>query len=350
LKAARLQLTNQKVSTKSLGDQLSALVMEKSLLVNQMVDKDAELLTLKSQVEALHVNKEYQQQLDHEITQRKSLENDLKLQSANSERERKIYEEELQAVKNELALAHQSHTEYKLRAQRILQDKDKLIQNIKNQQTVEGFQAGELLSAELEQLQQERDLLREEISQFNCQVIQYRKELSHAETRRENDYRSSQMNISTLEERLSHEAVKRQLAESELSQVSEEIKLIREDLSLQKIQSTSRVQQLESELEKLRKIAKNCNSSSAEVELEKRLRCVTETLISKQAALEELQSERNSLMLQLERANNHRDVNGSSRSPLANDLSTHVLLNVTDDGICYYPISNIFQFNPNAIV
>ena len=78
------------------------------------------------------------------------------------------------------------------------------------------------------------------------------------------------MNISTLEERLSHEAVKRQLAESELSQVSEEIKLIREDLSLQKIQSTSRVQQLESELEKLRKIAKNCNSSSAEVELEKR--------------------------------------------------------------------------------
>ena len=63
------------------------------------------------------------------------------------------------------------------------QDKDKLIQNIKNQQTVEGFQAGELLSAELEQLQQERDLLREEISQFNCQVIQYRKELSHAETR-----------------------------------------------------------------------------------------------------------------------------------------------------------------------
>ena len=44
----------------------------------------------------------------------------------------------------------------------LLQDKDRLLQDIKEHKTVESFQLpNELLMAELDQLQQERDLLRE---------------------------------------------------------------------------------------------------------------------------------------------------------------------------------------------
>ena len=56
---------------------------------------------------------------------------------------------------------------------------------MKEQQTVEGMQPGELLMAELDQLQQERNLLREENSQINSQLMQCRKDLGHAESRLE---------------------------------------------------------------------------------------------------------------------------------------------------------------------
>lgn len=64
-----------------------------------------------------------------------------------------------------------------------MQDKDKLFEDVKKQQKVEGFQVNELTTAELDQLQRERDLLREELSQTNAQLIQCRKELVDAEAR-----------------------------------------------------------------------------------------------------------------------------------------------------------------------
>ncbi len=59
----------------------------------------------------------------------------------------------------------------------------------------------------------------------------------------------------------------------------------------------------------------------------RRLRTLTETLVAKQAVLEAVQSERSSLLLQLERANKER--NGI---PSEIENSTRVLLNITDDG------------------
>lgn len=57
------------------------------------------------------------------------------------------------------------------------------MQDIKQQQTLEGIQPSELLMAELRQLQQERDLLREETAQTNSQLQQCRKEISLLEAR-----------------------------------------------------------------------------------------------------------------------------------------------------------------------
>ncbi len=58
-----------------------------------------------------------------------------------------------------------------------------MLQDIKQQQTVEGLQPSELLMAELNQLQQERDLLREETAQSSSQLQQCRKEIGILEAR-----------------------------------------------------------------------------------------------------------------------------------------------------------------------
>lgn len=82
-----------------------------------------------------------------------------------------------------------------------------------------------------------------------------------------------------MEERLADETIKKEMTESELRQLTEELKFIRQDLSLQKLESASRVAQLETELEKLRSqminTKQNGNPSSTEIELEKRFSIIS---------------------------------------------------------------------------
>ena len=66
----------------------------------------------------------------------------------------------------------------------LLQDKDKLLKDVKQQhQREEGLQPSEFLTAELDQLQQERDLLRVEMSQTNFQLQNLREEISTAKNK-----------------------------------------------------------------------------------------------------------------------------------------------------------------------
>jgi chromosome segregation ATPase len=119
----------------SVEQQLSVLRKENMTLADQLLDKDAELSTLKSKVEAIHVEQEYQTKLEHmqaqletEVKKRQSFEVETKVQFNQLEKERCIlmgesqqYQHQLQTVKEELESTHQSFNEYKLRAQRILQ-------------------------------------------------------------------------------------------------------------------------------------------------------------------------------------------------------------------------------------
>lgn len=184
-------------------------------LADSMLDKDAELTTLKSKLKSIDIEQEHRgkletihAQLESEIKLKESLEKEVKLQASQFEREKSSwlseseqFKQQVELLKEELSSTHQSFNEYKLRAQRILQvlnysfinfqllwfslsqDKDRLLQDIKQQQKDDGIQPSELLMAELEQLQQERDLLREEIVQSNAQLQQSRKELTSVQSR-----------------------------------------------------------------------------------------------------------------------------------------------------------------------
>ncbi len=134
-KNAEQQLKSQIAVVQSVEQQLSVLRKENMALADQLLDKDAELSTLKSKVEAIHVEQEYHTKLEHmqaqleiEVKKRQSLEVEIKVQLNQLEKERCIlmgesqqYQHQLQTVKEELESTHQSFNEYKLRAQRILQ-------------------------------------------------------------------------------------------------------------------------------------------------------------------------------------------------------------------------------------
>lgn len=62
------------------------------------------------------------------------------------------------------------------------------------------------------------------------------------------------------------------MVDNELKQLYEELRYVREDLSQQKLQSVGRIQQLESELTKVRTqlTSKQNNSSPTQEELEQR--------------------------------------------------------------------------------
>lgn len=66
------------------------------------------------------------------------------------------------------------------------------------------------------------------------------------------------------ETRLLEERSKKELIENELRQLDEELRYVREDLSQQKVQSVGRIQQLETELNKVRNqlTSKQNNSST----------------------------------------------------------------------------------------
>lgn len=128
-------MKSQTASLQNLEQQLSSLRKENMSLADQLLDKDAELFTLKSKVEAIVVEQEHQTKLEHlhtqletELRKKESLEAEAKFQLSLLEKERANFlaesqqsQQQLLSVKEELAATHQSFNEYKLRAQRILQ-------------------------------------------------------------------------------------------------------------------------------------------------------------------------------------------------------------------------------------
>ena len=134
-KAAQSQLKSQASALEAVEQQMSMLRSENMRLADQTMDKDAEVCTLKSQLEAMHVEQQHkvkletlQQQLEKETGKRQAAENEMKLQLVDFERRSSMIQSELQHIqhqlqgtKEELSVTEQSFNEYKLRAQRILQ-------------------------------------------------------------------------------------------------------------------------------------------------------------------------------------------------------------------------------------
>lgn len=210
-----------------------------------------------------------------------------------------------------LDLARQELADYKNKAQRILQSKEKLIASLKDAASVSGSpldlsdsegNRSSVSAAELEATTQECEQLRAELQRTQAQVDALSADFHEQESALRREVESLQEQQRALLEEARQERHQRQDAELESRQAAQANSLLEEDLRRAKEGFRQRLAERDAELEKLRKqIMTKSMSTTSEAELEARLHALTESLIQKQTLVEALSTEKNSLTLQLER-------------------------------------------------
>jgi chromosome segregation ATPase len=213
---------------------------------------------------------------------------------------------QLKTARNQAELAKQELVDYKEKAARILQSKEKLIASLKEGSATSasgktGAESTALLS-ELEGMRQERDMLHDELRASQHIIENLRTELAEVEAQLQQDSEVSRDQISSLEDQLQSERHRREDSEMEVNKQKQELRYVHEELLKQKTAFQQRIQDRENEISRLRSqlTTKTVNASSQE-ELENRLHSLTESLIQKQTMLEALSMEKSSLLLQLEK-------------------------------------------------
>ncbi|NWH46652.1 GOGA5 protein, partial [Fregata magnificens] len=212
-------------------------------------------------------------------------------------------QQQVKVTKNHLESAKQELTDYKQKATRILQSKEKLINSLKEGSGIEGLDSNTASTMELEELRHERDTQREEIQKLMGQIQQMRTELQDMESQQVSEAESVREQLQDLQEQIATHKMAKQEAEAELERQKQELHYTEEELYRTKNTLQSRIKDREEEIQKLRnQLTNKALSSSSQTELEKnRLHQLTETLIQKQTMLESLSTEKNSLVYQLER-------------------------------------------------
>ncbi|XP_059675557.1 golgin subfamily A member 5 [Gavia stellata] len=211
-------------------------------------------------------------------------------------------QQQVKVTKNHLESAKQELTDYKQKATRILQSKEKLINSLKEGSGIEGLDSNTASTMELEELRHERDTQREEIQKLMGQIQQMRTELQDMEAQQVSEAESVREQLQDLQEQIAAHKTAKQEAEAELERQKQERHYTEEELYRTKNTLQSRIKDREEEIQKLRnQLTNKTLSSSSQTELENRLHQLTETLIQKQTMLESLSTEKNSLAYQLER-------------------------------------------------
>nr|XP_002754259.2 golgin subfamily A member 5 isoform X2 [Callithrix jacchus] len=315
----RLQEADQLLSTRT--EALEALQSEKSRIIqdqsegnnlqNQALQTLQERLheadaTLKREQESYkQMQSEFAARLNKVEVERQNLAEAITLAERKYSDEKKRVEELQQQVKLyklNLESSKQELIDYKQKATRILQSKEKLINSLKEGSGFEGLDSSTANSMELEELRHEKEMQREEIQKLMGQIHQLRSELQDMEAQQVNEAESAREQLQELHDQIAGQKASKQELETELERLKQEFHYIEEDLYRTKNTLQSRIKDREEEIQKLRnQLTNKTLSNSSQSELESRLHQLTETLIQKQTMLESLSTEKNSLVFQLER-------------------------------------------------
>lgn len=270
------------------------------LLGKQETDHQKEIIVLNEKLQSLYTEKV---QLSKQV---------IELQSA------------LERSRLELNSTRSDLEQHKARALKTLQEKEKLIAELRCNESTE---MDDITIMELNQLRQERDILREENQQSSEQLRIVREELMNADVKLEKmRQKSAEANIQA-QEILATERRRRLDAEEDTRLHSDEIRSLKDELIRQRNNYTTQLQKGDSEIARLRVQLSAASTPSSKVE--SRLTSLTQTLVSKQQALEILTTERNALRLQLEKI--EHEFRNSRRNVSYNSI------NDTDDAKAQVP-------------
>ncbi|KAJ7345120.1 hypothetical protein JRQ81_001070 [Phrynocephalus forsythii] len=221
---------------------------------------------------------------------------------AEEKRKADEFQQQVKIAKANSESIKQELVDYKQKATRILQSKEKLINSLKEGSGIEGLDSQTSSLMELEELRHERDMQKDEMQKLRGQIQQLRTELQDMEAQQISEAESTREQIQDLQDQIAAQKTAKQEAEAELERQKQELRYTEEELYRTKNTLQSRISDREEEIQKLRnQLTNKTLSSSSQSELENRLHQLTETLIQKQTMLENLSTEKNSLVYQLER-------------------------------------------------
>ncbi|XP_069853796.1 golgin subfamily A member 5 [Dipodomys merriami] len=315
----RLQEADQLLRTRT--EALESLQSEKSRIVqdhnegsslqNQALQTLQERLheadaTLKREQESYkQMQSEFAARLNKMEVERQNLAEAVTVAERKYSDEKKKVDELQQQVKlhkSNLESSKQELVDYKQKATRILQSKEKLINSLKEGSGFEGLESSTANSMELEELRHEKEMQKEEIQKLMGQIQQLRSELQDLEAQQVSEAESAREQLQDLQDQIAGQKASKQELETELDRMKQEFHYMEDDLYRTKNTLQSRIKDREEEIQKLRnQLTNKTLSNSSQSELESRLHQLTETLIQKQTMLESLSTEKNSLVFQLER-------------------------------------------------
>ncbi|MCJ8731026.1 hypothetical protein PDJAM_G00191390 [Pangasius djambal] len=267
--------------------------------------REAEAALNREQDSYRQMQSEFATRLARTEAERQTLAESLTGAERRATEERQRAEELQQQAKTTRAAADyakQELQEYKNKASRILQSKEKLISSLKEGSALEALDAGGTAEVELEELRHEKELQKEEIQKLQAQIQSLRSEIQELENQAVVDAESWREQQLELQEQNSQQSRQKQEVEAELERCKQELHYVEEEHHRTKSTLQSRIKDREDEIQKLRnQLTNKALSSSSQAELEGRLHQLTETLIQKQTMLEALGTEKSSLVFQLER-------------------------------------------------
>lgn len=251
-------------------------------------------------------------------------------------------QQQLKSARSTAEYAKQELQDYKNKASRILQSKEKLINSLKEGSGLEVLE-GAGASVELEELRHEKELQRDEIQKLQAQIQSLRTEIQDLENQALTETENWREQLAEVQEQQAQHIRAKQEVEAELERCKQELQYVEEEHHRTKITLQGRVKDREDEIQKLRnQLTNKALSNSSQTELEGRLHQLTETLIQKQTMLEALGTEKNSLVFQLERLEQQlKSLQGSQNSgshinmaaiegPGARQRNTPILFSDTD--------------------
>ncbi|CAL1683924.1 unnamed protein product [Lasius platythorax] len=230
--------------------------------------------------------------------------------------------------RQELNLVRSELEQHKARALKTLQEKEKLIAELKNNAS---RAMDEVTIMELNQLKQECDSVREENQQMSQQLKTLHEELRNTDLNLEKMRQKSMETNLQNQEILTSERHRRLEAEEDARMHSEEIRSLKDELINQRNGFSLQLQKQNSEISRLK--LQLSTSAMPNSEMDSRIASLTQTLVIKQQALECLTTERNALRLQLEKIEHeYRNAAGNLRRNISYNN-----INDTDDAKAQVP-------------
>lgn len=228
-------------------------------------------------------------------------------------------QQQLKSSKVAVDSAKQELQDYKHKASRILQSKEKLISSLKEGSGLETLDGSGAMALEIEDLRHDKELQREEIQKLQGQVHTLRIEIQDLENQALSEAETWREQQVQLEEQMAAHNRAKQEVEAEVERYKQELQYVEDDHHRSKTTLQSRIKDREDEIQKLRNQLTNKTLSNSQAELENRLHQLTETLIQKQTMLEALGTEKSSLVFQLERLEQQlKNAQGQSGGPAIN--------------------------------